>query len=125
MITGVVNSEREAIIHLIVRGPNRQEREIEAVIDTGFTGFLTLPFSLILSLGLTWRGQAQATLGNGSLHQFDVYGATVIWDGQGRIVETDAADTTPLIGMGMLYRHEIYIQTVEGGTVTINALPVP
>lgn len=73
MITGVVNSEREAIIHLVVRGPNGQEREIEAVIDTGFTGFLTLPFSLILSLGLIWRGQAQATLGDGSLHQFDVW----------------------------------------------------
>jgi clan AA aspartic protease len=124
VITGVVNANREAIIYLVVRGPNGQEREIEAVIDTGFTGFLTLPFSLIVSLGLIWRGQAQATLGDGSLHQFDVYGATVIWDGQGQIVETDAADTVPLIGMGLLYGHDLHIQTVEGGTVTIEALPI-
>lgn len=124
MIIGVVNGNREAIIRLVVRGPTRQEHEIEAVIDTGFTGFLTLPTSLIVSLGLAWRGQAQAMLGDGSLHQFDVYGATVLWNGQTRPVETDAADTTPLIGMGMLYGHDLHIQTVEGGIVTIEALPV-
>ena len=124
MITGVVNANREAIIRLIVHGTTGQTSEIEAVIDTGFTGFLTLPTPFILSLGLIWRGQAQAMLGDGNLHQFDVYGTTVIWDGQVRIVETDAADTTPLIGMGLLYGYDLHIQTVEGGTVTIEALPV-
>jgi clan AA aspartic protease len=124
VITGVVNVNREAIIRLVVYGTTGQTSEIEAVIDTGFTGFLTLPSSLILALGLTWRGQAQALLGDGSLHQFDVYGATVIRDGQMRIVETDAADTMPLIGMGLLYGYDLHIQTVEGGTVTIAALPV-
>jgi len=124
VITGVVNANREAIIRLIVHGTTGQTSEIEAVIDTGFTGFLTLPTPFILSLGLIWRGQAQAMLGDGNLHQFDVYGTTVIWDGQVRIVETDAADTTPLIGMGLLYGYDLHIQTVEGGTVTIEALPV-
>lgn len=122
MITGVVNAKREAIIHVVVRGPNGQEYEIDAVIDTGFTGFLTLPSSLILSLDLTWRGQAQAELGDGSLHQFDVYEATVLWDGQIRTVETDAADTMPLIGMAMLYGYDLHIQAVKGGMVTIEAL---
>ncbi len=125
MITGVVNDKREAIIPIVVRGPSGQEREMDAVIDTGFTGFLTLPFSLIVALGLTWRGQAQAELGDGSLHQFDVYEATVLWDGHLRTVETDAADTLLLIGMGLLYRYELHIQTVEGGTVTIEALQIP
>jgi predicted aspartyl protease len=63
-------------------------------------------------------------LGDGSLHQFDVYVATVIWDGQARTVETDAADTTPLVGVGLLYGHDLRIQMVEGGMVTIEALPV-
>ena len=125
MIIGVVNDKREAVVSIVVRGPHGQEREIEAVIDTGFTGFLTLPFSFIVSLALTWRGQAQAELGDGSLHQFDVYEASVTWDGQLRTVETDAADTMPLIGMGLLYGYDLHIQTVEGGTVTIEALPIP
>jgi hypothetical protein len=40
MITGVVNASREAIIRLVITGPSRQQRDTEAIIDTGFTGFL-------------------------------------------------------------------------------------
>lgn len=42
MIKGAVNANREARLRLTVRGLSGQEREIEAVIDTGFNGFLTL-----------------------------------------------------------------------------------
>jgi clan AA aspartic protease len=123
MIIGIVNAHHEATIRLIVQEANGQGHDIEAVIDTGFTGCLTLPPPLITALGLTWRGYATAVLGDGSLQQFDVYAATVIWDGQARVVEIDAADTDPLIGMGLLYGHEVRIQAIDGGTVTIEALP--
>ena len=43
MIEGVVNAAYEAVIRLSLRGPSGQAREIDAVIDTGFNGFLTLP----------------------------------------------------------------------------------
>ncbi len=39
MMTGVVNANREATIRLVVIGPSGQQQEIEAIIDTGFTGF--------------------------------------------------------------------------------------
>ena len=52
MITGVVAAYRQAIIRLTVRGPQEQEQEIQAVIDTGFDGSLTLPPKLIATLGL-------------------------------------------------------------------------
>ena len=52
MITGSVNANYEAIIHLSVRGPGGQEREVDAVIDTGFNGFLTLPPALVTALDL-------------------------------------------------------------------------
>jgi predicted aspartyl protease len=44
MIIGVVNANREATLRFVVRGANGQEHELEAVIDTGFTGFLTPAF---------------------------------------------------------------------------------
>src|SRR5207244_11426502 len=66
MIIGVVNANREATIRLVIRGANGQEHEIEAVIDTGFTGFLTLPATLIASLGLAWYGREPAFLGDRS-----------------------------------------------------------
>jgi len=123
MIIGVVNANREAIIRLMVRGANGEEHEIDALIDTGFTGFLTLPSTLIASLGLTWLGREQGLLGDGTIRVFDVYAATVIWDGQARRVEIDATDTDPLIGMGLIYGHDLRIQVVDGGPVTIEALP--
>jgi predicted aspartyl protease len=43
MITGVVNANREATMRLVVTGPDGQQVDTEAIIDTGFTGFLTLP----------------------------------------------------------------------------------
>jgi predicted aspartyl protease len=123
MITGMVNAPCEALIPLRVQDANGHEHAIEAVIDTGYTGGLTLPPVLITTLGLTWRGYASAVLGDGNLQQFEVYAATVIRDGQARVVEIDAADTDPLVGMGLLYGYEVRIQAIDGGAVTIEALP--
>ena len=55
MITGHVTAYREALISLNVGGPRNQKREIDAVVDTGFNGFLTLPASIIQELDLVWR----------------------------------------------------------------------
>jgi predicted aspartyl protease len=55
MINGVVTGDRQAVIHLTVRGPTGLEQEIEAIIDTGFDGYLSLPSSFIVFLSLAWR----------------------------------------------------------------------
>ena len=109
MIIGRVNAHREALIPLNVQDANGHGRALDTIINTGFTGSLTLPPALIATLGPTWRGYASAMLGDGSLQQFEVYAATVIWDGQARVVEVDAADTNPLVGMGLLYGYEVRI----------------
>ncbi len=47
MLTGRVTSEREAIVLVEVLGPDGQSVHLEAGIDTGYNGFLTLPRSVI------------------------------------------------------------------------------
>ena len=123
MITGVVNANREAMIRLVVTGPSGQQQDTEAIIDTGFTGFLTLPPARVTSLGLPWRSRQPGILADGSVDIFDVYVATVMWDGQPRTVEVEAADTEPLVGMSLLDRHSLRIDVLRGGVVTISALP--
>ena len=81
MIMGIVTVAREAVISLTVRGPNGQEQEIEAVIDTGFNGSLTLPLAIITTLGIPWRRRGRALLADGNESVFEIYEATVIWDG--------------------------------------------
>jgi predicted aspartyl protease len=78
MISGSVNTNREAVISLVVNGPSGQVQEIEAVIDTGFTGSLTLPSVVIGFLELSWLGRGETMLGDGSFHPVDVYAATVM-----------------------------------------------
>lgn len=123
MITGIVNANREATIRLVVSGPSGQQQEIEAIIDTGFTGFLTLPPALIQALGLAWLCRQPGVLDDGSVEVFDVYSATVMWDGQPRTVEVEAADTESLMGMSVLDRHSLRIDILTGGVVTITAIP--
>jgi predicted aspartyl protease len=41
MIQGFVNVRREAILPLVVSNANGKKQVVEAVIDTGFNGFLT------------------------------------------------------------------------------------
>jgi predicted aspartyl protease len=78
MISGVVTDDRQALIRLMVRGPTGQEHEIEAIIDTGFDGCLSLPSSIIVLLSLDWRERGRALLADGSEAVFDIYEATVL-----------------------------------------------
>jgi len=123
MITGVVNGALEATLRMAVFDVNRQAHEIEAVVDTGFSGSLTLPPALIAALALTWLCRQQGVLADGQLHVFDVHTATILWDGQPRTVEVEAVDAQPLLGMDLLRDHELRIQVVDYGTVSIVALP--
>jgi predicted aspartyl protease len=72
MITGEMNADLEATIPMAVYGTNGEERQISAVIDTGFTGFLTLPSAMVTVLDLEWLNLEDALLGDGSVHSFDV-----------------------------------------------------
>ena len=71
MMQGVVNQSCEAILPIVVKN-NTTTQLIDAVIDTGFSGFLTLPPNVIAALDLTWKGRDVATLGDGTSCIFDV-----------------------------------------------------
>jgi len=122
MIEGIVNVYSEALINLTVVGVKGKRQEIEAVVDTGFNGWLSLPAILISKLDLPYRGRGRTILADGRIEIFDVYIATVIWDGQPRHVPIDAAETAPLIGMALLYGFELLVQVKHGGNVVIRRL---
>jgi clan AA aspartic protease len=122
MIVGHVNSRREAIIQLAVLGERNQRQDVKAIIDTGYTGFLTLPSAIIDTLELTWFMQEEGFLGDGSICMFNVFEAFTIWDGQVRPIKINESETDPLVGMGLLEGYELNIQGFAGGVVTIKAL---
>ncbi len=117
-----MNADYEAVVTLTLRAPAGQTREIEAVIDTGFNGYLTVPPALVEELRLPFRTHSRATLADGSEIDFDVYNAIVMWNGEARFVEADEADTTPLVGMALLEAHTLHVEVADGGHVVIAAM---
>jgi clan AA aspartic protease len=122
MIAGRVNERHEVIVRLSVRDSAGQAREIESILDTGFTGSLTLPPSIIASLGLRWRSRTGAVLANGRTQQFDIYAATVVWDGRDRPILVQAIDNVPLLGMRLLAGHDLRARVAVGGAVEIEPI---
>ncbi len=116
---GRINEHLEAVISLTVSGSEGVEQEVEAVIDTGYDGSLTLPMHLIAALGLAWQRRGRALLADGSEAVFDIYEAEVEWQGENVRIAVDAAETAPLVGMRLLRGYELCLVVVEGGIVTI------
>ena len=98
MTKGFVNASLEAILPLSLRGPEGPEREVDAVIDTGYSGSLALPPSLVAELELPYVLSSRATLADDTEVGFSVYRVTALWDSGPRHIEADAAGSTPLVG---------------------------
>jgi clan AA aspartic protease len=124
MIQGRVNTHREALVSLLIRGAQGQEHAVEAVIDTGYNGFLTLPPHLIEQLGFPFLRSSRAILGDGSIIEFDIHEATIVWNDRLRRIPVDVADVSPLLGMGLLYGHALNVDVIEDGNVLIGPLEI-
>lgn len=123
MIQGVVNTRCEATLQLRVRGPAGAELNVDAVIDSGYSGALTLSSARAASLGLPHHSTGGAILGDGSVRRFDVYEAEVEWDGNWLPVLVSAVGNEILVGMRLLAGHKLCMEIVPGGAVEINPLP--
>lgn len=87
MIRGNVNARREAMLSLRLRrdaaGP---EMTLDVLLDTGFTGALTLPAGVIAGLNLSPQSAGEASLADGSVVRFELYAVDVAWDNGWRTV---------------------------------------
>jgi clan AA aspartic protease len=122
-MTGTVNADLEPLLRLTVRDDAGRSHDVEAVVDTGFNGYLTLPPAGIAALGLPWLCRQPGQLADGTVLTFDVYVATVVWHGRPRGVEVESADAQPLLGMALLQGSELRIDARPGGTVTVVETP--
>jgi clan AA aspartic protease len=122
MISGRVNNRYEAIVQILIQNQAGELVSVDAVVDTGFDGSLTLPANVIASLGLHWRGKAGVVLANGLVDECDVYAGVVKWDGIPRQVLVEAAETDPLVDMAMMKGFEMRLEVKLGGSVTLETM---
>jgi clan AA aspartic protease len=115
VIQGQVSPDQEAVISLEVQDTQGGSVTVSAVVDTGFNGSLTLPASVIQTLSLQLQGTRDALLADGSSLRLDVY--------RGVVIQILGAEGGALVGMGLLHGYELRVEVLDGGTVTITALP--
>jgi clan AA aspartic protease len=89
-------------VDVVVRGPAGAERGVSAVVDTGFTGSLTLPAALVRELSLTYLIEQRAVPADGREVVVNVHEVTAIWDCRARQIPVLATGGTPLVGMALL-----------------------
>ena len=123
MIVGQVNARNEAVIPVKAYDVSGQLVELKATVDTGFSGYLTLPAITIAQLQLVYDRTETYTLGDNNDVDFDLYRATLSWDGHDRSVFVLATESEPLIGMSCLRGYGLFIDVVDGGVVHITARP--
>lgn len=95
MITGVILDTGTPAIELKIRG-SREELTLEGILDTGFNGFLCLPISLAVPLGLELIDVITSELADGTIvEDARVCASQAAWDGalmHMRLLLTTSAD---------------------------------
>lgn len=122
MITGHVNSEREILISLELLSGEDSHVSIQASVDTGFNGFLTLPPHVLNIIVALPAGTRRAELGDGSLVEIEVFLVQADWDGKALPVLAIQTEASPLVGMSLLWGSRVRFEAEEDGSVMIETI---
>lgn len=123
MIYGRVVNGMDLTIQISVIGSAGQKSEFDAVIDTGFSGALTLPKDLAAALSLVRSGGCTAILADGSVVESRVYHAVVQIDDVQTEVRAVEVPDAPLIGMELLKGFRVQFDVKPDGEVIVYRLP--
>lgn len=122
MISGSVDGAGKVWVSLVVEGRTGNQTSVDAAIDTGFNGFLTLPPEVIGLLDLAPRVPTMVTLGTGIRRRLNTWDAQVQWHEDRKEVQVLQAEGIPLIGMSLLEGSRLTVDVEVGGQVFIEEL---
>ena len=110
-------------VTIAIAGGDGVFRSVECTVDTGFTGWLSLPQTIIRGFGLLYQGQRPVVLADGSERMVPIYLAFISWHNRTLPRLVHRSDGSPLIGMGLLSGSLLTVAAVEGGEVKIEEIP--
>lgn len=117
-MTGQVASGR-ALMSVRFRLPGQPELSIEFQIDTGFSGYLSLPPPAVAGMGLPYVEDIRANLANDQSVLIPVHMGTIVWNDAERVVRILATGRRPLLGAALLDGQYLGIHFAEGGEVSV------
>jgi clan AA aspartic protease len=120
-MTGRVES-LHALLPITFRFSDKADIGIEFVVDTGYTGFLSLPAAGVAALELPFEYDLPANLADDSEVLVAVHSAIIVWNGVEQTVRVLALGKRPLLGTALLDGNELVVQFAEYGLVTTGIL---
>ncbi len=98
---------RQPKINLLVKG-SRKSGILVALLDTGFDGYLSLPITLAISLGLELISVTAVQYADGRIKNELVFSVTVVLNGKEKLVQTTLTDSTEaLAGTALFADYEV------------------
>ena len=119
MIRGIVNDRLELKVVVEISNEDGTFEAVEAVLDTGFGGDLTLPLDTVERLGLKYSRRVPLILAGDQRLECVVYRGFARWFGRVREIHVIAAEGQPLLGMTLLAGCKITIRVRPGGEALI------
>jgi clan AA aspartic protease len=120
VISGVVTPDLEPSLELPVIDPEGGRHLVGALVNTGFTGWLTLPPSLIQAMGLSWHEVGRVVVADGRSVLVDLFDATIEWDGEEMPIKVHEMDAFPSVGLNLLRGFELHFPAKIGATFSIS-----
>jgi predicted aspartyl protease len=118
LILGTFDSSGNALINIRVDG-NSGFKNYDAIVDTGFSGFVALPIAEMIDLGLITEGVTTVMLGDGSVITNLVSSGIVTLATQAEIgtILLDETSTDVLIGMALLREFKLALILTNSAVV--------
>ena len=115
----------EPRIPLDILGGDGAFRSVSAVVDTGFTGALTLPEPIVSDLDLHRLDDQEIVLADGRKQSRPTCRAELLWHGQPITLRAYMMGNHPMIGTALLSPCRLAIDLWLGGGVIITETPPP
>ncbi len=117
-----ITIQRQALLPVTFQLPGHPGVTLEFVVDTGFTGELTLPQAAVAAMQLPYLYDQKSVLADGSTIYIPIHQTTILWNGISRPVRVLATGRRPLLGTALLDDHELRVQFRESGFVSVEEL---
>ena len=105
-----------------LKGETEAPKTIDALLDSGFTGAVSLPQRVVKDLKLKWSGEHSVTLADASEVSVDLYEGIVDFAGRQYRCAILSTGDVPTVGMHLMQQARICFEAVPGGDVSLEPL---
>ena len=101
-----------------------QPKLVEALLDSGFSGMVSLPAETVKELELKYVRTQEVTLADGTLQAVEVFAGSVCFAGKWRKTSVLSTGDEATVGMGLISGGNISFDAVPGGDILYTPLDI-